>query len=335
MAAATTADLPTNAQDDSQTSDAEQTNLLVGNNSGLSDEATTVRANAMQGTVQGVYGGERRNTLVVLVTMACCNIPQVVAVLVVLSLHWDSGIWDCENPLAAWALVHAAILTMSVFVTWKLYVTPRDTSEFITTMRWRSALDVISLVWFVFGNMWTFGSPCKDSSPPIYWLCFALLIAHYVVLCAPCIGILILVPIMCLCLPCLIKVANYMNAKNKERLNAWIKQLPVSKFNPDEYEGDTTCSICLCEYESGDDIRKMPTCDHHFHAACIDEWLLLNASCPVCRQPLRHEQDSSQDTSTEQDGNQTNVWTELIQFDQSLEEDEELEHPNQHHSNMV
>lgn len=256
-----------------------------------------------------------------------------------LSLHWDSGIWDCKNPLAAWALVHAAILTMvragemltpipfdisvaaqSVFVTWKLYVTPRDTSEFITTMRqsklvtssrefslhrvirWRSALDVISLVWFVFGNMWTFGSPCKvglmgcmlyacssvshppnctqshhifaqDSSPPIYWLCFALLIAHYVVLCAPCIGILILVPIMCLCLPCLIKVANYMNAKNKERLNAWIKQLPVSKFNPDEYEGDTTCSICLCEYESGDDIRKMPTCDHHFHAACIDEWL--------------------------------------------------------------
>lgn len=47
------------------------------------------------------------------------------------------------------------------------------------------------------------------------------------------------------------------------------------------------------------------------------------------------EQDSSQDTSTGQDGNQTNVWTELIQFDQSLEEDEELEHPNQHHSNMV
>lgn len=83
--------MPTNAQDDSQTSDAEQTNLLVGNNSGLSDEvellvrlplteacaqATTVRTNAMQGTVQGVYGGERRNTLVVLVTMACCNVSS-------------------------------------------------------------------------------------------------------------------------------------------------------------------------------------------------------------------------------------------------------------------
>lgn len=336
MAAATTAD-DAHTIDESP-SDPEQTNLLIEHGPELSTEAT-VRANALQGTVQGF--SDRRNTLIVLVTMAFCNIPQALAVVVVMTLYWNDGIWDCSNPLAAWALVHAAILTASVLVTWKLYVTHREHPDYIGTMKWRSTLDFISLVWFVFGNMWTFGSSCKDSAPPIYWLCFSLLIVHYVVLCAPCIGILILVPLMCLCLPCLIKIANYMNAKNKERLNSWIKALPVHKFDPDEHEGDTTCSICLSEYEQDDEIRRMPTCDHAFHAACIDEWLLLNASCPVCRQPLRQEQDSTSDSDAAggqaSASVQPNVWTELIQFDQSLQEDEEeLEHPNQsEHSTMV
>ena len=209
----------------------------------------------------------------------------------------------------------------SVLVTWKLYVTHREHPDYIGTMKCLLAVNLVAhlpsvsqvevhigfyligmvRVWehvdfrFIMQGLLT--SPAthtilkrvltQDSAPPIYWLCFSLLIVHYVVLCAPCIGILILVPLMCLCLPCLIKIANYMNAKNKERLNSWIKALPVHKFDPDEHEGDTTCSICLSEYEQDDEIRRMPTCDHAFHAACIDEWLLLNASCPVCRQPLR------------------------------------------------
>ncbi|MBA0761378.1 hypothetical protein Gotri_024032 [Gossypium trilobum] len=30
-------------------------------------------------------------------------------------------------------------------------------------------------------------------------------------------------------------------------------------------------------------IRTIPDCNHYFHASCIDEWLKLNAACPVCR----------------------------------------------------
>ncbi|TYH80029.1 hypothetical protein ES332_D03G105200v1 [Gossypium tomentosum] len=30
-------------------------------------------------------------------------------------------------------------------------------------------------------------------------------------------------------------------------------------------------------------IRTIPDCSHYFHANCIDEWLKLNAACPVCR----------------------------------------------------
>ncbi|KAI3903939.1 hypothetical protein MKW92_047382 [Papaver armeniacum] len=46
---------------------------------------------------------------------------------------------------------------------------------------------------------------------------------------------------------------------------------------------DGTCSICLSEYRPKDIVRTIPDCKHCFHAECIDEWLRMNASCPLCR----------------------------------------------------
>ncbi|MBA0761375.1 hypothetical protein Gotri_024030, partial [Gossypium trilobum] len=36
-------------------------------------------------------------------------------------------------------------------------------------------------------------------------------------------------------------------------------------------------------------IRTIPDCTHYFHANCIDEWLKLNAACPVCRNTPDHD----------------------------------------------
>ncbi|KAG6530104.1 hypothetical protein ZIOFF_012325 [Zingiber officinale] len=47
--------------------------------------------------------------------------------------------------------------------------------------------------------------------------------------------------------------------------------------------GDPLCSICLCEYREGEMLRMLPDCGHCFHLLCVDVWLQLNASCPVCR----------------------------------------------------
>lgn len=46
---------------------------------------------------------------------------------------------------------------------------------------------------------------------------------------------------------------------------------------------DNTCSICLGEYQAKETLRIIPECNHYFHADCIDEWLQMKASCPVCR----------------------------------------------------
>ncbi|KAE8710811.1 putative RING/U-box superfamily protein [Hibiscus syriacus] len=44
-----------------------------------------------------------------------------------------------------------------------------------------------------------------------------------------------------------------------------------------------TCPICLDEYQAKEKLRTIPDCKHYFHADCIDEWLKLNAACPLCR----------------------------------------------------
>ncbi|KAG0002395.1 hypothetical protein BGZ79_003076 [Entomortierella chlamydospora] len=44
----------------------------------------------------------------------------------------------------------------------------------------------------------------------------------------------------------------------------------------------TTCPICLCEYEDLEELRRLP-CDHYFHKECVDEWLKLKRTCPLCK----------------------------------------------------
>ncbi|WMV11564.1 hypothetical protein MTR67_004949 [Solanum verrucosum] len=46
------------------------------------------------------------------------------------------------------------------------------------------------------------------------------------------------------------------------------------------------CAICLCEYSAGETLRCIPECEHCFHVECVDKWLKMNSSCPVCRNSL-------------------------------------------------
>lgn len=50
---------------------------------------------------------------------------------------------------------------------------------------------------------------------------------------------------------------------------------------------DKACPICLSEYMPKETVKTIPECEHCFHAQCIDEWLPLNASCPICRNSPR------------------------------------------------
>ncbi|KAF7804217.1 RING-H2 finger protein ATL70 [Senna tora] len=45
----------------------------------------------------------------------------------------------------------------------------------------------------------------------------------------------------------------------------------------------TCCSICLGDYKAKDMLRLLPDCGHMFHLKCIDPWLRLHPTCPLCR----------------------------------------------------
>ncbi|PSR98795.1 RING-H2 finger protein [Actinidia chinensis var. chinensis] len=43
------------------------------------------------------------------------------------------------------------------------------------------------------------------------------------------------------------------------------------------------CSICLADYKDSDVLRLLPECGHVFHCRCIDPWLRVHPTCPICR----------------------------------------------------
>ncbi|KAF9960051.1 hypothetical protein BGZ70_008694 [Mortierella alpina] len=69
------------------------------------------------------------------------------------------------------------------------------------------------------------------------------------------------------------------------------RRRPMAKQEPLELpfanaNAQTACSICLTEYEAGEQIRTLP-CFHQYHQGCIDPWLLYVVSlCPMCKRDL-------------------------------------------------
>ncbi|KAJ1724001.1 hypothetical protein LPJ53_001696 [Coemansia erecta] len=83
-----------------------------------------------------------------------------------------------------------------------------------------------------------------------------------------------------------VRIAHRLTRSRRQRaaeMELYKKQLsnPVSDFTPEDPE-DRMCAICLSEYEDGEVLRLLP-CNHHMHQACVDEWLHINKSCPLCK----------------------------------------------------
>jgi len=57
------------------------------------------------------------------------------------------------------------------------------------------------------------------------------------------------------------------------------QELPVSQ---------TSCAICMTEFEKDENLRSLQ-CTHYFHRECIDKWLSVGTTCPVCKGEVDEE----------------------------------------------
>lgn len=176
-----------------------------------------------------------------------------------------------------------------------------------------SANTMFSFIWWIIGFYWVSagGQSLAQASPQLYWICIVFLgfDVFFVVFCvalACIIGIAV-----CCCLPCIIALL-YAVADQEGASKEDIEQLSKFKFSktgsdeklaglaqgpcggmmtecgtdsPIEHvlsQEDAECCICLTAYEDGVELRQLP-CGHHFHCSCVDKWLFINATCPLCK----------------------------------------------------
>ncbi|KAM0843620.1 hypothetical protein ACQ4PT_057589 [Festuca glaucescens] len=173
---------------------------------------------------------------------------------------------------------------------------------------------MFSFIWWIIGFYWVSagGLALSQDAPQLYWLSIVFLAfdVFFVVFCvalACVIGIAV-----CCCLPCIIAILYAVADQQEGASEDDINNLSKYKFRtmgdadklvagiaapvggvmtecgtnpPVEHilsAEDAECCICLCPYEDGVELRELP-CNHHFHCTCIEKWLHINATCPLCK----------------------------------------------------
>jgi hypothetical protein len=215
------------------------------------------------------------------------NLPQIVAIIIILAKHWLP--YGCDKPLTFWAIIHGARLVLAMIVSFLPVFSRRVTVQSENYIRVNDTLNMLGFAWFIVGNLWILNSQtCEEKQPQIYYLCLILLTIQYGVMFLPCLLLCLLAPIVFFCLPALIRLSVALQPDRGADASI-INALPLLIYSPNMFpvEDNPECAICLAEYEAGEELRQLPChAKHHFHKNCVDNWLKLNGSCPICRAPI-------------------------------------------------
>ena len=63
-----------------------------------------------------------------------------------------------------------------------------------------------------------------------------------------------------------------------------INQIDVLNITGRRFEADELCCICLDNFETEQDVIRLP-CNkfHFFHRKCINDWIIKSPTCPLCK----------------------------------------------------
>jgi E3 ubiquitin-protein ligase RNF38/44 len=198
--------------------------------------------------------------------------------------HAYFGIWTSVVLVRVFL---GAALTLAVY---RAYVPAADVQPPAVQrlLRVREMLSWFGLAWFVVGNTYVGRAGPACTATPLYQLAFAMLVMQYIQLLLPIAILVLLVAAVCCCMPLLIRILVATGAVTSAQHPATTRQirsLAEEKFHAGRFPpNDSSCAICTEDYAENDAIRVLPCGgSHHFHKACVDNWLHINANCPICR----------------------------------------------------
>ncbi|XP_071690950.1 E3 ubiquitin-protein ligase MPSR1-like [Rutidosis leptorrhynchoides] len=89
-----------------------------------------------------------------------------------------------------------------------------------------------------------------------------------------------------------------------------LKSIEIKCTDKEEMErlglGGSECVICMEEWGVGDVAKEMP-CKHKFHSGCVEKWLKIHGTCPVCRYKMECD-DDVENKNGEVEGERREVW---------------------------
>jgi hypothetical protein len=129
-------------------------------------------------------------------------------------------------------------------------------------------------------------SSCWD---PFTWQYLNYYLILLIVL-GPAMTLALAVTLILLCLPCIAKqlfVALRDEKARAEMGERVVQGLAQRTFNPEQFTAQKECAICLTDFTTEDKVTPL-SCDikHYFHTTCIEQWVVTNPNCPLCRKAI-------------------------------------------------
>lgn len=216
--------------------------------------------------------------------------PLLLTTVVVLALTNVTP--TCERPVRFWVQGSAVRCILEMVCAWSTAVLPSPDGPFDRCTftgffaSIRGYVTFLSRVWFILGCVWLFSAEsCGLVQPHLYRTGLAVVTIQFFEVFMPCICLFLLVPVAFCCLPFFIRIMQRLQGPVPGRgaTQAQLQTIPTEQYREGTLDStQTTCAVCLMDYEAGDELRVLP-CQHRFHARCVDDWLQLNATCPQCR----------------------------------------------------
>ena len=97
---------------------------------------------------------------------------------------------------------------------------------------------------------------------------------------------------ICLCVMSLVLIAK-LGSPSKNLIDIvdialLEEEAPTTNFKPGagKYENSDTCCICMEDFTLDEEICEIKKCCHRLHPSCLEQWVIRNQQCPLCKTAL-------------------------------------------------